>query len=157
MDELARELENVAGQMQKIEGELKDLEDAQDYLQRLKEAKEAACKACRGEGDPDQFGGEKKFAGGRGVASGERAENKDAKTASQDEKLRGLFDPRGKKVYGGSTKGQAFTKKTTLEMGNQIQEAVQEAPQAVDAQRLPRDARDTVKEYFESLGGSKKD
>jgi DNA repair exonuclease SbcCD ATPase subunit len=156
MEELAQELEKVAGQMQKIEGELKDLEDAQDYLQRLKEAKEAACKACQGDGDPEKMG-DKKFAGGKGIASGERAENKDAKTASQDEKIRGLFDPRGKKVYGGSTKGQAFTKKTTVEMGKQIQEAVQEAPQAVDAQRLPRDARDTVKEYFESLGGSKKD
>jgi hypothetical protein len=156
MEELAQELEKVAGEMQKIEGELKDLEDAQEYLQRLKEAKEAACKACQGDGDPEKRG-EKDFAQGRGIASGKRDENKDAKTASQDEKIRGLFDPRGKKVYGGSTKGQAFTKKTTLEMGKQIQEAVQEAPQAVDAQRLPRDARDTVKEYFESLGGSKKD
>src|SRR5262249_45709325 len=137
------------------EGELKDIEDAQDYLQRLKEAKDAACKACQGDGDPEKRG-DKDYAQGRGVASGKRAE-KDDKVATQDEKLRGLFDPPGKKNNGGRTKGQAFTKKTTLEMGKQIQEAVQEAPQAVDAQRLPRDARDTVKEYFESLGGSKKE
>jgi hypothetical protein len=156
MEQFAQEMQKVGEQMQKIEGELKDIEDAQDYLQRLKEAKEAACKACQGDGDPEKLG-DKKFAGGKGIASGERAENKDAKTGSQEEKIRGLFDPRGKKVYGGITKGQAFTKKTTVEMGKQIQEAVQEAPQAVDAQRLHRDARDTVKEYFESLGGSKKD
>src|SRR5262249_35170283 len=135
---------------------LKDIEDAQDYLQRLKEAKEAACKACRGEGDPEKRG-DQDYAQGRGIASGKRDETKDDKTATQDEKIRGLFDPRGKKSYGGSTKGPGFTKKTTLEMGKQIQEAAQEAPQAVDAQRLPRDARDTVKEYFESLGGSKKE
>lgn len=155
LDELAQELEKVAGEMQKIENELQDLDDAQEYLQRLKEAKEAACKACQGEGDPEKQG-HKDFGQGRGIASGKRDINRDAKTASEDERIRGLFDPRGKKVYGGSTTGQAFSKKTTLEMGRQIQEAVQEAPQAVDAQRLPRDARDTVKEYFESLGGSKK-
>ena len=84
---------------------------------------------------------------------GQRDEERDD-TSWTEEKQKGLFDPRGKKVYGGGVRGPAFTKKSSVELGKQIQEAVQEAPSAVDAQRLPRDARDSVKEYFENLGGS---
>ena len=153
LEELARELEQAGQQLDKIEGELQDLEDAQEYLQRLKEER-AACKKCQGEGEgkSDKIG-EKDDATGEGQASGRRPENKDAKTASEAERIKGLFDPRGKKSYGGTTRGPAFTKKTSGELGPQIQEAVQEAPQAADAQRLPRDARDAVKEYFQNLGG----
>ena len=52
-------------------------------------------------------------------------------------------------------KGPAFTKRTGIEMGKEIQEAVQEAPQTPDVQRLPRDAQSGVKEYYERIGGSK--
>ena len=88
-----------------------------------------------------------------GIGEGEREENKDAKTANEDQRLKGIFDPRGKKTYGGSTKGPAFKTATTGELGPAIQSAAQEAPAAADSQRLPRDAKQTVKEYFESLGG----
>ena len=51
------------------------------------------------------------------------------------------------------TKGNAFKKATTNELGQAITEAAQEAPKATDSQRLPRDAKDSVKEYFQNLGG----
>ncbi len=69
--------------------------------------------------------------------------------------MRSPFDIKGKKTFGGLTKGQAFTKKTDKELGSAIQQAAQEAPGAAEVQRLPRDARDSVKEYFEKLGGTK--
>ena len=87
-------------------------------------------------------------------ATGKRAENKNAKTNSQDERIRGLFDPRGKKSYGGTVRGPAFTKRSASEMGQDIKQAAQEAPQAIDTQRLPRDAQAAVKEYFEKIGGT---
>lgn len=90
-------------------------------------------------------------------ASGRRKENRDAKTESKDERLTGLFDPRGKKSFGGSVKGPAFTKRSAAEMGKEIQEAVQEAPQTPDVQRLPRDAQAAVKEYFEKIGRTEGD
>lgn len=69
--------------------------------------------------------------------------------------MRSPFDVKGRKVFGGLTKGQAFTKQTDKQLGSTIEQAVQEAPTAPDVQRLPRDARDSVKEYFEKLGGTK--
>ena len=154
LDELSRELEKVGDRIKETEGELKDLEDAQEYLQRLKAEKEKACKACQGQGQGKGNGkGDTDQPNDGGIGEGRRPINEDAKTSSQDERIKGLFDPTGKKSYGGATRGPAFNKKTTAEFGKEIREAVQEAPVAADSQRLPRDARDAVKEYFQSLGG----
>ena len=163
-EEAAKELESAAKSLEMTEADLKDLEDAESYLQRLKDDKKGACKKCgecEGDGECDGDGdgtgkgkgkGKSKKNNG-GIGEGEREENKDAKTNSADERLKGIFDPRGKKTYGGSTKGPAFKTATTGELGPAIQSAAQEAPAAADSQRLPRDAKQTVKEYFESLGG----
>lgn len=154
MQELADEMEKMSGQMKEMEEELKDLENGEDYLQRLKDEMKKACKACGecegGEGDPKR----KDFAQGKGVASGLRDIDRDVKTNSNEERVRGLFDPRGKKQYGGTTRGPAFTKASKAEMGKEIKQAVQEAPAAVETQRLPRDAQENVKEYFEKLGNT---
>jgi uncharacterized coiled-coil DUF342 family protein len=156
MNELAEELDKLGGEMKKMEGDLEDLEDAQEYLQKLKDEMKKACKAC-GECEGDmKDAGRKDFSGGRGVASGEREIDRTAKTGSQEERIRGLFDPRGKKSFGGTTKGQAYTKRSEVEFGKEVQQAAQEAPQAVETQRLPRDAQESVKEYFEKLGNTKK-
>lgn len=69
--------------------------------------------------------------------------------------MRSPFDIRGKKTFGGLTEGRAFTKKTDKELGSAIEQAAQEAPAAAEVQRLPRDARESVKEYFEKLGGTR--
>jgi uncharacterized coiled-coil DUF342 family protein len=150
-EEAANELEKAAQNLQAVEGELQDLEDAEQYLQRLKSECESACKKCQGEGEgpPER----RDYADGQGQASGLRPENKDAKTSSEDQRLRGIFDPRGKKTYGGATKGQAFKKATTAELGPAIQQAAQDAPTATDSGRYSRDAKETVKEYFQNLGG----
>ena len=149
-DEAAKQLEQAAKSLEATETDLKDLEDAESYLQRLKDDKKAACKKCEGEGDKP---GDKDDTTGKGQASGRRPEDKDAKTDSEDQRQKGIFDPRGKKSYGGSTKGPAFKTATAGELGPAIQSAAQEAPAAADSQRLPRDAKQTVKEYFEGLGG----
>lgn len=153
LEELANQLESAGKELKEMGADLQDIEDAEEYLQRLKGEKGEACKKCgdgkcngKGEKDSDEWNN-------GGIGAGKRPENKDAQTASQDERLKGLFDPRGKKSYGGSTRGQAFNKRTTADLGTEIREAVQEAPQAADGQRLPRDARDAVKEYFQNLGG----
>jgi len=154
-EEAAKELENAAKNLEKTEGDLKDLEESEQNLQRLKEEKGEACKKCKGDKNGEQQGDKddadwNEFTS---PATGRRKENKDAKTASEDQRIRGLFDPKGKKTYGGSTKGQAFKTASAGELGPAIQTAAQEAPAAADSQRLPRDAKQSVKEYFEQLGG----
>ncbi|MFO0852573.1 MAG: hypothetical protein U0871_29035 [Gemmataceae bacterium] len=151
-DEAAKELEQAGQALKDIEGDLKDLEDAEDYLQRLKEEAKKACKNC-GKCDGDEFK-EKDDAEwspeGR-PGAGRRKEEAD-NTNSTEKRHRGLFDPKGKKSYGGATRGPAFKKATTAELGTAISEAAQEAPRATDDPRFPRDAKETVKEYFQKLG-----
>ncbi|MGL6077086.1 MAG: hypothetical protein ACRC8S_23270 [Fimbriiglobus sp.] len=156
MEEAAKQLEEAGKSLEETEGELKDLEEAKDYLQRLKDDKKQACKKCQGdgEGEPKEKDDAEWTPNGQ-IGAGRRKEDKDAKTSSQDERIKGLFDPKGKKTYGGSTKGPAFKTASTGELGPAIQSAAQEAPAAADSQRLPRDAKETVKEYFENLSGQK--
>lgn len=91
---------------------------------------------------------------GGGIGMGRRPEKKDAKIGdSTEERIRGNFDPKGRKSYAGATTGPAFKKRTTTELGEEIRQAVQDAPEAVEVQRLPKAAREMVKEYFEKLGG----
>ncbi len=155
MESLAEQLENVGKQLGDLQEELKDLDDVEEHLQNLRQMKKEGCKACEGEGDKKGEGGPKDDAKGYAEgASGRRPENKDAKTkAGDDERIRGFFDTRGRKSYGGATNGPAFKKATSIEMEGEIRQAVQEAPEAVEVQRLPKATKDMVKEYFEKLGG----
>ncbi len=176
-EQLARELERLAGQMRDLRGEAEDLKDLQDQIGRLQDLKDeltrgqgAGEKAGRGKAGADgQPGnGTGKAAGVRtatvgtgtgsgGPASGARPENADAETArGSEERQRSPFDVRGRKAYGGSVAGPAFTKRSPVEMSGAIEQAVQEAPEAIDAQRLSRDDRESVKEFFQSLGDQKR-
>ena len=149
LDELASELDKMGQDLKVTENELQDLEDAQEYLQKLRDEMKKACKACEGDCDKP---GHKDFANGKGVASGERDIDRGEKTTSSEERVRGHFNPLGRKSFGGTTRGPAFTKQSDAQFGKEIQQAVQEAPQAVETQRLPRDAQQSVREYFEKLG-----
>jgi len=150
LERLADELEQAKGDLEKLEGEIQDFQEAEQQLQKLREERQACAKAG-GQKVAGQGEGKK---GGQGA--GERPIDDTAKTGSVEEKVRSPFDPKGKKVYGGTTKGAGFKKKSESELGKEIEQAVQEAPAAADSQRLPRDARDAVKEYYEKLGGTGK-
>ncbi len=152
---MADQLEKMGSQLKDIEGDLQDLEDVQQYLQKLKGEKKKACADseggdCDADGNPserlrqvERYRSTRRRGTGRGKG----------RHLVGGRKQKGLFDPRGKKVYGGGVRGPAFTKRSTVELGKQIQEAVQEAPSAVDAQETPPRRPDSVKEYFENLGG----
>ena len=161
LEKVADELDRAGKQLEKIDGEVQDFKEAESQLQKLKEERrEAASQGEKssgeqGPGDGTEPGRKKSLVPNNGgIGAGQRPINEDAKTNSQDEKIRSPFDPSGKKSFAGSTRGPAFTKKTEAELGKEIQQRAQEAPAGADAQRLPRDARDSVKEYFEKLGGT---
>jgi hypothetical protein len=153
-DGLSEQLGQIGEQLGNIQDELKDLEDIEEHLQNLKQMKKEGCKSCQGEGKEKKEGGHKDDATGYAEgASGRRPENKDAQTKpGEEQRVRGFFDPKGRKTYGGSTTGPAFKKASSVEMAGDIKQAVQEAPEAVEVQRLPKAAKEMVKEYFEKLG-----
>lgn len=152
MEQLAEALESLSSQLKDIEGELSDMEDANEYLQRLRAELKKACSECEG---MCQSEGENDWAKGAGVGAGRRDENPNAASTSVDERQRGLFDPKGKKSFGGSVRGNAFTKKSTAELGPEIERAAQEASRGLDAQNVPRDAQPAVREYMEAISGKK--
>jgi len=65
------------------------------------------------------------------------------------------FDAKGKKIFDGYAPGQNFKKRTASEMEGEIKQASQEAPEAIEQQRIPKSARDIAKGYFRNLGGQK--
>jgi hypothetical protein len=76
-------------------------------------------------------------------------------TDSFDAKVKGEFDPKGKKMFEGYAPGQSFKKKTSAEMAGEVRQAAQEAPEAIEQQRIPRASRDILKGYFRNLGDAK--
>lgn len=78
----------------------------------------------------------------------------DQGTRSFQAKQRSDFDPKGKKRFEGYAPGQNFRKKTSAEMVGEVKQASQEAPEAIEQQRIPRAARDIAKGYFRGLGGN---
>ncbi len=159
LEQMTEELKELGDQMKGIEQEVQDLEDADDYLQKLRDELKKACKQCKGEGDgkkPLEPKDDAEWSPKGQEGMGKRKEDKTGNTTSKDERIRGLFDKAGQKRYAGAVKGPAFTKKSTVELGQQIQQAVQEAPQAMDSQQVPKEAQAGVKEYFEKIGGTQK-
>lgn len=154
-DGLAEQLGNVSKALGDLQDDLQDLEDLEEHLQNLKQMKQGACKQCEGEGNKKGEPGHKD--NGRGYAegaSGKRDLEKDPTAkAGEEQRIRGNFDIKGRKSYGGTTNGPAFKKQTSGEMAGEIQQAIQDAPEAVEVQRLPKAAKEMVKEYFEKLGG----
>lgn len=71
-----------------------------------------------------------------------------------DSRTQTQFDPKGKKIFEGYAPDRSFKKgKTTAEMAGEIKQAVQDAPDAIEQQRIPKEARDIAKGYFKNLGG----
>ena len=76
-------------------------------------------------------------------------------TRSFEAKGKTPFDPKGKKIFDGYAPGQNFKKRSSVEMAGEIKQASQEAPEAIEQQRIPKGARDVAKGYFRNLGGQK--
>ena len=74
---------------------------------------------------------------------------------SFDTKTKTEFDAKGQKIFDGYAPGQNFRKKSGAELAGEIQQASQEAPEAIEQQRIPRAARDMAKGYFRNLGGQR--
>jgi len=155
-EEAANALEQARKSVEKMQGEVEDLKEAEMRLQKLKSERKQACAQCEGQGDKksDELKKGKSMNNKGGIGAGERDWNPEADTGFEEVRKRSLMDLKGETQYGGLTKGQGFTKKTDKELGAQVKRAAQDAPGAADLQRLPRDAKESVAEYFKKLGGT---
>jgi hypothetical protein len=168
----AEDLQAAADQLKEMNLSDKEMKDLQDQIDKLQQAKDACCKGDKdgdGEGEGKEGGGKgdwekegnqkgKGYAEGRGPgqqgpANGSRPKPKEGKTNNYDAKQKADFDSKGKKIFEGFAPGKNFAPKSGPEMAGQVKDAAQEAPEAIEAQKVSRNERDIVKGYFKNLGG----
>lgn len=83
--------------------------------------------------------------------AGRRPLGKEQPFRSFDTKAKTEFDAKGKKIFDGYAPGQSFQKKSGIELIGEIRQASQEAPEAIETQRVPKGARDMMKGYFQRM------
>jgi hypothetical protein len=172
-------LKGAADKLKEMKLNDKELDDLQDQLQRVQDAKRAANKGDKS-GDKDGNGGKdgdgkgkdgdgkdgKDGRGGKGdgkgdtegdneggIGQGRRPQGKEGRYTSFEAKQRLDADWKGKKVFDGFAPGQNFKSKPGPEIAGEVKQAAQEAPEAIEQQRIPKAARDLAKGYFKNLGG----
>ncbi len=155
----AKALGEAGEQLGKMDLDEQDLQDLKDQLDRLKDAKNAMCKACDGEGDNESdnpnFGDQMGRGGRQEGAQGRRPDGQQGKIRTFDARQQTPFNNKGQKIFDGYAPGQAFKSKPGTELVGEIQQAAQQAPDAIEVQRIPKTARDMAKGYFKNLGGQK--
>lgn len=157
--EAAKALGQAAQDLANMELNQQELEDLRDQLARLQDAKDALGRASDGgesDGEPQnnpfqQPSDFSKNNGGQGA--GRRPDGKQGPTNSFDARQASQFNPKGQKVFDGYAPGQAFKKKAGVDLAGEIKQAAQEAPDAIETQRIPKAARDMARGYFKNLGG----
>jgi len=147
MDNLAK----AGDKMKSMEGEDKDLDDLRDQLKRLQDAKDSCC-----EGQGDKLGDPvasnlETDSNNAAQGEGQRPLGKKAPYKSFEAKSKAEFDPKGKKIFDGYAPGQSFKKKSGAELVGDIKQATQEAPEAIEQQRIPKAAQEMAKGYFQKM------
>jgi hypothetical protein len=156
----AKALGEAGEQLANMDLDEKELEDLKDELDHLRSARNSMCKACDGEGEcsgdqgnfADTMNNSRSRAEG---AQGRRPDGQQGKTRSFDAREQAQFNNKGQKIFDGYAPGQAFKSKPGTELVGEIQQAAQQAPDAIEVQRIPKAARDMAKGYFKNLGGQK--
>jgi hypothetical protein len=83
--------------------------------------------------------------------AGRRPLGKEKPFRSFEAKTKAEFDPKGKKIFDGYAPSQSFQKKSGAELAGEIKQATQEAPEAIEQQRIPKAAREMAKGYFQKM------
>jgi hypothetical protein len=143
-------LSKAGEKMKSMEGQEQELDDLKNELKQLQDAKDAC---CEGMGGKDGVNPSDNFSGPNdgGIGAGQRELGKKAPFNSFDAKSKSDFDPKGKKIFDGYAPGQSFKKKNGAEIAGDIKSASQEAPEAIEQQRIPKAARDMAKGYFQKM------
>lgn len=79
----------------------------------------------------------------------------DPNSKIKDERQRAEVDPKGQQRITGYARGGTFKKVPPTEVEGAFQRAAQAAPEAIDRQRIPDDAAEITRRYFNKLGNQK--
>ncbi len=113
-------LQRAGEAMRKSDELMQEQDDLQEQLDQLAEAQRAMRDGM----------------GQQGIGAGRRPEGDPHHTGSFTSKLKGHFDPKGQKELTGYAPGTSFKKKSSAEIAGDIKQASQEAPEAIERQRI---------------------
>ena len=154
MKDLAGKLKLLKGKLKAVDLTDKEIQALMEEMDKLDEAREAmllALNQCRGNCEgliPGNGMGQGKFPGQRRPVG---KEPKDSKIVGARQNAES--DPKAEQHVTGFTKGGIFSRIPARDVGGAFKQAVQDAPEAIDRQRIPPDAADMAKGYFKKLGG----
>jgi hypothetical protein len=149
-------LRKLAGRLKAIDltdEELRALLENQEKLDDAAEALLLALNECEGDCDCDGMFDAlgKGRRAGRRRPEGEEPKNSQIVNARQHAES----DPKAQHHITGFTKGGIFSRIPARAVDGAFKQAVQDAPEALDRQRIPPDASDMAKGYFKNLSGQK--
>src|SRR5262249_38764147 len=130
-------MKKAAGKMRQMQNDGKEVEDLEDKLKSVKEAQKALGQAMGQTAS--------RFPGAR------RSETKDAQYKARNQQQRVDFDSTGRKEIEDFVPGKSFKKKASAEMAGDVKQASQEAPEAVERQRIPQAGKEMTKGFYEAL------
>lgn len=153
----AQQLDDLLDQLQQMQMDMDELQELSEMLDELSDVKSSMnCKECGGLGCPACQGGYGRngmmnyggFGLGEGRGQGERPEAED-ETGSYNSKVAADLQ-RGAAVRVGPADGPNKSGRTRESIKEEIEMSISERADAMqDQQRLPRDHRDHVGEYFQ--------
>jgi len=149
-------LRQAGEKLEKMTGE-GEMEELEEQLNRLQSARKALCKGCEnGKSDGGMDSDQDSPPGDNPVqAAGRRPESPDGPTGKIDARSRAEMT-KGELRIEGFEKGFNLRRpKKSSELVGEIKQASQEAPEAIDRQRLPRSASDMARGYFDKLRGDR--
>ena len=134
------------------DGELTD-QELRDLLRDQEEIGDAMRLLMRGlEGEGVEGDG---LEGGGSPGTRRPIDPNDPDTKPKNEKQRADVNPKGQQRITGYARGGNFKKVPATAVEGTFRQAAQDAPEALDRQRIPEDAADIAKGYFNKLGNQK--
>ncbi len=146
----AQKLKMIRAMLEKFDMDAKELEDLLRDQKLLEEAR-LACLGCMN----GQKQGRNGLNGGGPPGTKRPVAPDDPSIKAKNERQHGQFDPQGQLRVTGFSRGGTFNKVPAKEVGGAFKQATQDAPEAIERQRIPPDAADMAKGYFQKLGGQK--
>jgi len=137
-DKAGEALQRAGEKLQKMAKNDDELQELEETIEDLKK-----CKNCIGQGLNPQ--------GRPGIGAGKRPEDKDGDYKPLQSRVRVDFDKKGQKEVIDYVPGNSYKKKSSSEVAGDVLQASQEAPEAIERQRLPRAASEMTKGYYEKL------
>lgn len=148
MKQAQQALEDLAEEMEKMQGDMDALEALEDLEQDLQECKNQ----MNGGGQKSDRAQWKDWGSGEGRGGGKRDRDDSSDTGHYRSRVKGKVQ-KGQTVVTGDADGENITGRTIAEARSLIQSSMSEKSDPLENQQLPRAQREHVKQYFEKLRG----